>query len=184
MMQVRRIITVQGNEIDCALDPCNLAVATLDGTTVIEGFAVPIAFDPDVPPVPALELALTVDDASGAVATGTVTCNREAEAFIQVLLQQEKGGQTVFASGATDEPVPCTTTPTQWSASLTDAVGHLVGGQATYEAFGDAFDGFDGAFDFVTGDLRISGGPRAVLPIGEQPGETVTCADPRAQRGA
>jgi hypothetical protein len=172
-MPVRRIITVQDREVDCALEPCTLGAATISGTTPIEAVAVPITFDPDVPPIPRLTLELTVEEVSGDVAEGTVTCNRDAEAFLEVVVSQERAGHTASAYGYTDEPIACTTSPTGWTASLTDGVGRLTGGKATYEVYGYAYDDFEDASAFSTGQVQMSGGPRLGPPLGEQPGDTV-----------
>jgi hypothetical protein len=171
-MPVRRIITVQGDEIDCALEPCTLGVATLDGTTPIDALAVAITFDPAVPPVPALSLALSVDAVSGSTASGTVTCNRDSTAFVDLFLAQEKGDHTTFASGATEEPVDCTTAPTAWTITFSEVRGRLTGGGASYQAFALAFDGFDDAADEVAGQVQVTGGRQLVVPV-EHPGETV-----------
>jgi hypothetical protein len=172
-LQVRRIITVQDREIDCALEPCVLGAATISGTTPIEAVTAPISFDPAVPPVPRLSLEVTVEEVSGSVAEGSVTCNRDAEAFLEVVVSQERGGRTASAYGYTVEPIACTTSPTNWTASLTEGVGRLTGGQATYDAYAYAYDGFEDASAFETGRVHVSGGPRLVPPLGEQPGETV-----------
>jgi hypothetical protein len=107
------------------------------------------------------------------VAEGTVTCNRDAEAFLEMAVSQERAGHTAIAYGYTDEPIACTTSPTEWTASLTDGVGRLTGGPATYEVYGYAYDGFEDASASSTGQVHVSGGPRLVPPLGEQPGETV-----------
>jgi hypothetical protein len=172
-MPVRRIITVQDREVDCALEPCTLGAATISGTTPIEAVAVPITFDPDVPPIPALTLEVTLEDVSGTVAGGTVTCNRDAEAFLDLVVSQERGGRTASVYGYTDEPIACTTSPSEWTASLTGGTGRLTGGSATYEVFGYAYDGFEDASAYSTGQVHVSGGPRLGPPLGEQPGETV-----------
>jgi hypothetical protein len=172
-LPVRRIITVQEREIDCALEPCVLGAATISGTTPIEAVTAPISFDPTVPPVPRLSLDVTVEDVSGSAVEGTVTCNREAEAFVELVVRQERGGRTASAYGYTGEPIACTTTPTAWTAVLGEGVGRLTGGQATYEAYAYAYDGFEDASAAATGQVHVSGGPRLVPPLGEQPGETV-----------
>ncbi|MET0903841.1 MAG: neocarzinostatin apoprotein domain-containing protein [Acidimicrobiales bacterium] len=172
-MVVRRIITVQGREVDCALESCAVGAATLSGTTPIEAKAVPISFDPDVPAIPRLTVELTVDDASSASMTGTVTCNRDAEAYVDATLNQVKGGHAVYAYGFADGPIACSTTPTEWTVLLSNGSGRLTGGTADFEAFASAYDGFDSASTLVTGETKISGGPARSLPPGENPGETV-----------
>jgi hypothetical protein len=172
-MPVRRIITVQGREVDCALEPCTLGAATLSGTTPIEATAVPISFDPNVPPVPRLTIEMTVDDATATTMTGTVTCNRDAEAFVEALVDQTKGGHSAFAYGSSDGPVDCGTAPTEWTIILSSGSGRFTGGVADFEAYGYAYDGFESASTLISGQVHVTGGPRRSLPPGEQPGETV-----------
>lgn len=172
-MPVRRIITVQGREVDCALEPCTIGGATLSGTTPIEAASAPISFDPSVPPVPRLTIEVTVDDVTGSAITGTVTCNREAEAYIDAYLSQQKGGHAAFAYGYSEQSIACDTAPTEWTATLTTGSGRFTGGQADYEVYAYAYDGFEDASSLATGQVRVSAGPFRALPPGEQPGETV-----------
>jgi hypothetical protein len=173
-MRVRRIIVVNGGEVDCALAPCVIGAATLDGTTPIEGTSFPIAFDPSVPAVPRLSVDLTVDDVSASSLSGTVTCNRDAEVFTDSFVEQQKGGHTSYAYGFTDQPVACSTTPTQWTTPLTGGSGALAGGPATYDVSASAYDGVEEAYASVSGEVVLSGaGVRSVTPS-EQPGETVS----------
>jgi hypothetical protein len=173
-MTVRRIITVQGREVDCAIDPCTIGAATLSGgTTPIEAASAPISFDPNVPAIPRLTVELTVDDATASAMTGTITCNRDAEAYVETAVSQEKGGRAAFAYGYSDSPIACSTAPTEWTVLLSNGSGRFTGGQADFEAYGWASDGFDTASTFVTGQIQMSGGPTRSLPPGEDPGETV-----------
>lgn len=172
-MNVRRIITVQGREVDCALEPCTVGAATLSGTTPIEATSAPISFDPNVPPIPRLTIELTVDDATATTMTGTVTCNRDAEAYVETLVTQAKNGHTAFAYGSSDGSVACSTAPTEWTLLLSNGSGRFTGGRADYEAYAYAYDGFESASALTTGQVQVSGGPRRSLPPGEQPGETV-----------
>jgi hypothetical protein len=173
-MPVRRIITVQGNEIDCALSACIIGAATLDGTTPIESTGVPIAFDPSVPPVPPLEISITVDKVTLASVTGTVTCNRAAQTFADVQIQQQKGTAQAFAYGYTDEPITCGPAPVGWTAPVVDTFGVFTGGPATYQAFASAYDGFEDAFTEASGAIRLSRlGHRGIVPA-NHPGVTVS----------
>ncbi len=172
-MGVRRIITVQGNEIDCALSACILGAATLSGTTPIESTGVPISFDPSVPPAPALQISITVDKVTLVSVSGTVTCNRAAQMFADVQIQQQKGTAEAFAYGYTDEPITCGPTPTGWTAPVVDTYGVFTGGPATYQAFASAYDGFESAVTDVSGATRLSRiGHRGIVPA-NHPGVTV-----------
>lgn len=172
-MPVRRIIIVQGNEVDCALSPCTLGAATLEGsTTPIQATSVPISFDPSVPAVPRLQITLTVEAVSASSVSATVTCNREAEAFADGFVQQQKGGHEASAYGFSG-PIACDTAPTQLTIDLQNGSGVLTGGPASYEVFASAYDGFESASADVAGEIHISGGGRGPTIPGEQPGETV-----------
>lgn len=170
---VRRIIIVQGREIDCALSACTIGAATLQGTTPIEATSAPISFDPSVPPVPRLELALTIDDVTTAGATGTVTCNRSAEAFLQAVVQQTKGRSHAVAYGYAEQPIACGETPTEWEVRFTNGDGALSGGPATYDVYASAYDGFESADVQQSGELKLAGGRPTFEPV-DQPGETVS----------
>lgn len=173
-MPVRRIITVQGRVVDCALEPCILGAATISGTTPIEVATTPISFDPEVPPVAPLVIEVTVHGLTDSVITGTITCNREAEAFLDAYLRQQKGTHAAIAYGYSEEPLACDTSPTEWAVSLVNGSGRLTGGQADYEAYASAYDGFESASSLATGQVQVTGGgQRRWLPPGEQPGETV-----------
>ncbi|MFZ6005350.1 MAG: neocarzinostatin apoprotein domain-containing protein [Actinomycetota bacterium] len=171
-MPVRRIIIVQGNEVDCALSPCTLGAATLEGsTTPIQATSVPISFDPDVPAVPRLEVDLTVEHVTVSSLSGTISCNREAEAWADAFLSQEKGGHFASAYGFSEQ-IPCDTTPSEWTIPLQSGSGVLTGGPATYELFASAHDGFESASANVAGETRLAGGAIRTVDS-EQPGETV-----------
>lgn len=171
-MPVRRIIIVQGNEVDCALSPCTLGAATLEGTTTpIQATSVPISFDPDVPPIPRLEIELTVDRVTVSSLSGTIACNREAEAFADGFLQQEKGKHSATAYGFSSQ-IPCDTTPTQWTMQFQGGSGVLTGGPATYGVFASAYDGFESDSAELAGETRLAGGPVRTVDS-ERPGETV-----------
>jgi hypothetical protein len=172
-MPVRRVIIVEGREVDCALAPCTLGAATLSGTTPIEATSVPISFDPSVPPIPRLTVELTVDEASSTSMTGTVTCNRDAEAFVETVVNQVKGSHAAFAYGYSDGPIACSTSPTEWTVALSSGTGRFTGGKATFQAYGWAFDEFESASTLVSGEVQVSGGGHRALPPGEQPGDTV-----------
>lgn len=172
-LNVRRIIIVNGGELDCALNPCVIGAATLEnGSTPIEGTSVPISFDPAVPAVPRLHVALTVDDVTASAISGTVTCNRAADAFIDASVQQSKGGHQADAYGYSNQPLACGTTATAWTIPLQNGSGVLSGGPATYSAFASAYDSFESAQAEVTGTTSLAGGHQSVVPV-EQPGETV-----------
>ena len=87
-LRVRRMITVRGHQIDCALKPCILGAGTVDGITPIETTGVPISFDPDVPPLPKLLVRFTLGSATTRGMTGTITCSREGTADLSGYVQQ------------------------------------------------------------------------------------------------
>jgi len=171
---VRRIIIVQGHEVDCALSPCTMGAATLQGTTPIEATSTPISFDPSVPPVPRLEVLLTIDEVTTSGMSGTVTCNRAADAFLEAIVQQTKGSAEAVGYGFTDQPIACEETPTPWAVAFTDGDGVLTGGPATYEAFASAYDGFESADAQQSGAVKLSGGGNSHYEPIDRPGETVS----------
>ena len=136
-ISVRRIITVQGREVDCALEPCTIGAATLSGTTPIEATSAPISFDPAVPAIPRLTVELTVDDASASAMTGTITCNREAEAYVETAVNQVKGGATAFAFGSSRGSDRVQHHPDRVDGRpVSNGSGRFTGGKADFEAFG------------------------------------------------
>ena len=168
-ISVRRIITVQGREVDCALEPCTVGAALLSGTTPIEATSAPISFDPDVPAIPRLHRGVhgrrcvhVSDDRDHHLQPGRRGLRRGG-------LNQVKGGRTAFAFGFS-EPIACSTTPTDWTVFLSNGQGRFTGGTADFVAFASAFDGFDFPSAFLTGEIKISGGAHALAAAGEDHG--------------
>jgi hypothetical protein len=182
-LQVRRIIIVQGREVDCALSPCTIGAATLSGSTPIEATSLPISFDPSVPPVPRLEVSMTVDDVTTSQATGTVTCNRSADAFLEVAVQQTKGNSQASAYGFAGS-IACDVAPSPWTVRFTEGDGVLRGGLATYAAFASAYDGFDSADAQQSGEVKVAGGGGPTFDPVDNPGETVSVEVVGATSGA
>ena len=60
--------------------------------------------------------------------TGTITCNRDAEAFVETAVNQVKSGHTALAYGFSDDPIACSTTPTEWTVLLSNGSGRFTGG--------------------------------------------------------
>ena len=175
-MTVRRIILVQGVEVDCAVaGACILGAATIpDGFNPTESASSSIQFDPNVPPIPRLTVELTVDTITRYVVSGTVTCNRDAELYANAFVHQTRGQREILASGFSAEGSSCGPTPAPWSAILFESSGRLSGGTVDYEVFGYAYDGFETADVNASGQIRLSpGGPPPIVPV-DEPGTTVS----------
>jgi hypothetical protein len=154
-MTVRRIISVQGRRVDCALSACTLGAATLDGTTPIEAVSAPLTFDPTVPPIPELRVRVTIDGATSAGVTGTVTCSRDGQASVDVSLQQHLNGRSAFAYAFTDRPVRCGPTPRTWTISYAEGSDRLTSGKAHYDAFASGSDDLDSVFVELSGTIKV-----------------------------
>ncbi|MDH3706696.1 MAG: neocarzinostatin apoprotein domain-containing protein [Acidimicrobiia bacterium] len=174
-MRVRRYIEVAGEIVDCAEpDRCIIGAATLDSdlATPLENAFVPISFDPDAPALPPLTVAITVDEVSADGVTGTVQCNRDADAFVDVSLQQAKAGAQINRYGYGD--AACGTDPTPFEVDFHYGEGRLTGGSATYQAYSSAYDGVEGASDFVEGTVHVTGNSGLPdMPGGSFPGQTI-----------
>jgi len=175
-MRVRRVIVVQGQEIDCAQPgACIVGGATLAGPyTPVEASFVEIAFDPAVPAVPPLTVEITVEAVSAQQISGLATCNRDAQLSVNAQVSQTKGGHTAFAYGYSASSTACGTAPVRWVAPLFSSSGRLSGGAADYEAYAYAFDGFDTAFDEAEGTTRLRGSPLARVEPARIDGATIT----------
>lgn len=156
-MNVRRIITVQGRRVDCALQPCVLGAGTVNGLDPIETDSVPVTFDPDVPPLPDLRLRLTVDEITTRRMTGTVTCTRPARATVGGSLRQ--GGVRPVAEGNTPTTIPCGSTPTTWTFRYSYHVGDPVPAEARFDVSASAFDDLDYVGASVSGMTTVIGPP-------------------------
>ena len=161
-LTVRRIITTAaGGEVDCAVEgACDIGGGSFEGfATAIEGDRVPILFDENVPPVPPLELDVTVDEITASTASGTVTCNREATFQIEGNVTQTKGRTTASAYGYFYDGMACDTDPSEWTMMLNPNNRRFTGGSASYMFYAYAYDGFESAFTQVEGDTRLRGRP-------------------------
>lgn len=157
-LRVRRFIQVQGDTLDCAVEgACILAAATFgdDLTTPLETAFVPIAFDPDAPVLPPLEVDVVVDDATIDGVTGSISCNREAQAFVDASLFQAKAGAFVNRFGFND--VLCDETPSPFTVTFGFGSGRVTAGDVSVDVFASAFDGFEGAFDFESVETMVTG---------------------------
>jgi hypothetical protein len=175
-MPLRRIIQVQGVDVDCAVaGACVLGGATIpDGFNPTEAASAAIQFDPNVPPIPRLTVAVTVDKVTRYVVSGTVTCNRAANFNASVFVHQTRGRNEIVANGYSEDASPCGPTPAPWSTILYESTGRLAGGTVDYQVFGYAYDGFESADAITTGETRLSpGGPPPVVPV-DRPGTTVS----------
>lgn len=154
---VQRLISVGGNQIDCAPSNCVLATANFDAT---QPATAALQFDPNVPPQPRLQLDLTVDPkgtfVKGGVAVhGTVTCNVPADVFVDVFIQQRVG--RVLIQGEAIGEVQCDGT-TSWTAFGQGFNGIFKGGSAQVDAFADGAAGSQEAFAEVFATIKLSGG--------------------------
>jgi hypothetical protein len=175
-MPVRRIIQVQGVEVDCAVaGACVLGGATIpNGFDPTEAASAAIQFDPNVPPIPRLSVEITVDEVTPYVVSGTATCNRAATLNVNAFVHQTRGSNEIVANGYSEDPIPCGPTPGPWSTTLFDSTGRLAGGTVDYTVFGYAYDGFESAQATTSGETRVSpGGPPPVVPA-DHPGTTVS----------
>ncbi len=180
-MSVRRYIVVGGDVIDCGVvDQCVLAGANLGADLVtpldLENVAVvPLHFDPDVPALPPLEVSLTVESVSSTEATGTVTCNRDARATVDVSIQQNTRGSSAYAWGYIAEH-ECGPTPSPFSVAIQSG-GRFHRGVAQYFAGAYAYDGVDGADDYVEGELAVQNSAKPKAIESNSPGTHITITD-------
>jgi hypothetical protein len=159
----RLIETPAAGSVDCATvaGGCIVGVGDINLTEV--AFA-PVTFDPTVPPVPRLEVELTVDPVgtvtpklgTGTV-SGTVSCSSPADVFIDGFASQRAG--RVDVQGFFFAEVSCDGSTT-WTADLEPFNGRFVGGRLDVEAFAFAFDGQQFADDEVFTQVRLKGGGR------------------------
>jgi Neocarzinostatin family len=139
----RLIETPATGAVDCAVAPgCILGVANLADFT--QNAIAPLAFDPNVPPQPRLEIGVTIDPlgsvtpkTGAATVTGTVTCSSPAEVFVDVSASQRAGRVNVLGFGFT--AVSCEGEAT-WTISLEPFNGRFVGGKLLVDAFAFGFD--------------------------------------------
>jgi Family of unknown function (DUF6299) len=138
---------------------CAVGVGTLD---LSQTAIAPLAFDPNVPPQPRLEIGVTIDPVGSvtpktgaATVTGTVTCSSPAEVFVDVSASQRAGRVNVLGFGFTE--VACDGEAT-WTGSLEPFNGRFVGGKLDVNAFAFGFAGpqDDDAEAFAV--VRLKGG--------------------------
>lgn len=169
-MVVRRLITTpEGGEIDCAVpDACEIGGGTYQGFyEPIEGARVPLHFDPEVPPVPPLEVEVDIDEVTASRVTGTVRCNRAAEwTWADAELRQERGRLTATAYGYDEIREGCDVQPRAFSIVMRPSRVRLTGGPAELRVWVNAYDGFESAGTVALESVRIGGGP-PVPPISE-----------------
>jgi hypothetical protein len=139
----RLIETPAAGPVDCAVawGTCAVGVGTLD---VSQTAIAPLAFDPDVPPQPRLEIGVTIDPVGtvtpktgAATVSGTVTCSSPAEVFVDVSASQRAGRVNVLGFGFAQ--VSCKGEAT-WTTSLEPFNGRFVGGKLLVDAFAFGFD--------------------------------------------
>jgi hypothetical protein len=124
----------------------------------VAGFGADTTFRLDVPPPP-LDVNLTLDDTArlglpGAVTvSGTVTCNAEAQAEISGTIRQQQGHTVV--RGDLFTVVPCSTTPTSWTATADTGSRALLTKAATLSVAVSACDGFTCDSASTTRTVRV-----------------------------
>jgi hypothetical protein len=155
---VQRLINTSAGQVDCAPSNCEAFSSTLDFGSPASAL---LQFDPNVPPQPRLELALTVDpkgtvvSKTGAVTvTGTVTCSLPADVFVDVFIQQRAG--RVLIEGEAFADVQCDGT-TSWSATGQGFSGIFKGGSAQVDAYADGSTGQQEAFSEAFATIKLSG---------------------------
>ena len=123
-----------------------------------EATSVPISFDPDVPPLPKLQVRVTLSSATTRGMTGTITCSREATADVSGFVQQPSGG---WADGYTRASIDCGTTKAAWSINYQSRQGDIVAGPAHYEVYASGTDGLDYASASLSGNVKLTVSPTA-----------------------
>jgi hypothetical protein len=139
----RLIETPAAGPVDCAVAPtCILGVANIADFT--QNATAPLAFDPNVPPQPRLEIGLTIDPlgsvtpkTGAATVSGTVTCSSPAQVFVDISASQRAGRVNVLGFAFTE--VACDGEAT-WTANLEAFNGRFVGGKLEVDAFAFGFD--------------------------------------------
>jgi hypothetical protein len=157
----RLIETPASGPVDCALAPgCILGVANIADFT--QNATAPLAFDPNVPPQPRLEIGVTIDPVGSvtpktgaATVTGTVTCSSPAEVFVDVSASQRAGRANVLGFAFTQ--VTCDGEAT-WTGSLEPFNGRFVGGKLDVDAFAFGFAGPQDDDAEAFGLVRLKGG--------------------------
>ncbi len=139
----RLIETPAAGPVDCAVAPgCILGVANIADFS--QNATAPLVFDPSVPPLPRLEIGVTIDPVGGvtpstgaATVSGTVTCSSPAQVFVDISASQRAGRVNVLGFGFTE--VACDGEAT-WTANLAPFNGRFVGGKLDVDAFAFGFD--------------------------------------------
>jgi hypothetical protein len=144
----RLIETPVGGQVDCAVAPGACILAVVNGADFTVAASAPLAFDPNVPPEPRLEIGLTIDPigsvtpkTGAATVSGTVTCSFPAQVVVDVSASQRAGHANVLAFGFAQ--VACDGEAT-WTASLEPFNGRFVGGRLNVNARASGFTGPQG----------------------------------------
>jgi hypothetical protein len=155
---VQRLITTSAGQIDCAPANCSMFSSEFDLSSIASA---PLAFDPNVPPQPRLELGLTVDprgtvvSKTGAVTVrGTVTCNMAADVFVDVFITQRAGRLLIQGEASTD--VSCDGSA-NFAATGTGFNGIFKGGSADVDATAQGSTGTQNAFVEIVTTIKLNG---------------------------
>jgi hypothetical protein len=121
----------------------------------------PLAFDPNVPPQPRLELGLTVDPRGTVISKtgevtvrGTVTCNIAADVFVDVLITQRAG--RVLIQGEAFTEMPCDGSA-DFAVTGTGFNGIFKGGSAEVDATAQGNNGPQYAFAEIVSTVKLNG---------------------------
>jgi hypothetical protein len=143
----RRLIHLEGNEIDCAILQ-NCILVSLDITDLSTGAQTSIAFDPNKPPLPPVNFRFTPDatghvrvDKGVARITGTVRCNQVAVFSAYIQITQVYNRHIFQSDGFVD--VSCTRDDQRWAVVFRPQNGLFGPGTATLNIDAYASNGTD-----------------------------------------
>jgi hypothetical protein len=131
---VARVLTLGGGTIDCAQAPgCVIGAIDATGFGTVRAVA-PISFDPSVPPLPPLNLAVHVDP-TGLIApggsktdtveiTGTMSCDRSTPVPVELEMQVTEQVGSHEAAGFVTTTASCATGGLPFNVLLPSIRGH------------------------------------------------------------
>jgi len=160
-MRVRRILDIGGEAVDCAVVECVVGGGTIgsDAASAIEGADAAVSFDPDVPPIPDLEVDVEVLRVKKSWAELVITCNRDAQLYVDVSVQQIRDGQYAYAYGFIEQGGTCDEQPERMRVRLRDSGSTKLGkGLADYWVWVSAYDDVDYANADAFGQVQLPSG--------------------------
>jgi hypothetical protein len=144
-----------GAGVDCAVAPGCSLIVTNPASAALQSVAVPLTFNPAVPPLPALKLAVKTASTATLVAGevhvhGTVSCNRAVS--VNLFVQVSQGS----AFSAMNGLVPCSGNGSRWSLVVPTATGGpLAAGLAFVETNASAQSGSSSASVSVNSPVTL-----------------------------